>query len=110
MSTQSLTDFLAKMTEDAALRDEVFAAVKAADNRLTVAAEVARKHGYEFTDDELKKILDAAQGSEPAELTEEELEAVAAGRLVFQLIKFAPPYVPVGPDIGQKLQDPNVQP
>jgi predicted ribosomally synthesized peptide with nif11-like leader len=110
MSAKAVTEFLAKMAEDPALRDEVFAAVKEAEDRLAVTGKIARERGYEFEDEELKKILDVAQGTTPGELTEEELEAVAAGQLVFQQIMFAPPYVPVGPGIIQRIRDQRLEP
>ena len=54
----------------------------------------------------MKRRLHAAQGAPNAELTEEELDAVAAGLTVFQQIRFAPPYVPVGPTMD-KLNPPD---
>jgi predicted ribosomally synthesized peptide with nif11-like leader len=97
MSTQDVKEFLDKINRDEALRDELTSVVKARDDKEAAAAEVAARHGFEFGAEELKRILDAAQGAPSAELTEEELDAVAAGLAVFQQIRFAPPYVPVGP-------------
>jgi len=98
MSAEAVKEFFDRMAQDEALRDEVIAAVKQADDRNSVTSEIAAKHGFQFTAEELAKILDATQGADKDELTPEELEAVAAGLLVFQQIKFAPPYVPVGPN------------
>ncbi len=98
MSAEAVKEFFDRMAQDDALRDEVVAAVKQADDRNLVTSEIAAKHGFEFSSEELAKILDATQSGDQDELTPEELEAVAAGLLVFQQIKFAPPYVPVGPD------------
>jgi predicted ribosomally synthesized peptide with nif11-like leader len=96
MSTKSVKEFLDKIAQDESLRDELTNAVKGSDDKDSAAAEVAARHGFEFESAELKRILDAAQGASSAEMTEEELEAVAAGLTVFQQIRFAPPYVPVG--------------
>ena len=97
MSTKSVKEFLDKIAQDESLRDELTNTVKGSDDKDAAAAAVAARHGFEFDADELKRILDAAQGAPNAELTEEELDAVAAGLTVFQQIRFAPPYVPVGP-------------
>lgn len=96
MSTKSLREFLDKIGKDESLRDELTGVVKKRDDKEAAAAEVAARHGFEFDAVELQRILDAAQGTSDTELTEDELEAVAAGLTVFQQIRFAPPYVPVG--------------
>ncbi len=96
MSTKSLREFLDKIAQDESLRDELTSVVKERDDKDAAAAEVAARHGFEFEVAELQRVLDAAQGTSDSELTEDELEAVAAGLTVFQQIRFAPPYVPVG--------------
>lgn len=114
MSAKSVKEFLDKIAQDEALRDELTNAVKGRDDRESAAAEVAAMHGFEFDAEELKRILDVAQGAPANELTEEELDAVAAGLTVFQQIRFAPPYVPVGgitPDIkANPINDQQINP
>ena len=105
MSTKSIKEFLDKISQDESLSDELTNAVKGSDDKDSAAAEVAARHGFEFESAELKRILDAARGTPTTELSEEELEAVAAGLTVFQQIRFAPPYVPVGSD--PEIQDPS---
>ena len=107
MSTKSVKKFLDTIAQDDALRDELTRAVAARDDKTTAAAEVAARHGFNFEGEELKRIIDAAQGTSTADLTEEELDAVAAGLTVLQGIRFAPPFVPVGPttaESGDQLQ------
>lgn len=100
MSAQDLKEFLEKIDQDEALRDELTGVVKARDDKEAATAEVAARHGFQFSAEELKRVLDATQGTASSELDEEELDAVAAGFTVFQQIMFAPPYVPVGPNIN----------
>jgi len=113
MSTRSIKDFLDKIAQDESLRNELTSAVKARDDKEVAAAEVAAKHGFEVDVSELKRILDAAQTGAKEELTEEELDAVAAGRSVFQQIRFAPPYVPAGmnlsENVNQEIQNPDIR-
>jgi len=112
MSTKSIKEFLEKLTHDELLRNELTHTVKARDDKETAAAEVAAKHGFEVDAGELKRILDAAQTGAKEELSEEELDAVAAGLTIFQQIRFAPPYVPCGltpsEPIDQPLQNPEI--
>jgi len=103
MSTKSVKEFLDRIAQDESIRDELIDAVKSRDDKDAAAAEVAAKHGFDFEAAELKRILDAAQDNSVQELTEEELDAVAAGLTVFQQIRFAPPYVPVGPASPDKI-------
>mgnify|MGYP001814846856 CR=1 FL=1 len=112
MSENSIKEFLEKLTNDESLRNELTNTVKDRDDKETAAAEVAAKHGFEVDAGSLKRILDAAQTGAKEELTEEELDAVAAGLTIFQQILFAPPYVPCGmtpsDPIDQSLQDPEI--
>lgn len=107
MSTQDLKDFLEKINQDEALRDELANAVKGRDDREAAAVEVAARHGFEVQAEELKRVLDAAESDSEADLSEEELDAVAAGLTVFQQIRFAPPYVPVGPSSINLILNPD---
>lgn len=110
MSTQDLKEFLEKINQDEALRDELTSVVKGRDDKEVAAAEVAERHGFHVDAEELKRVLDAAEGGSDAELSVEELEAVAAGLTVFQQIRFAPPYVPVGTTIDLILNPDQIKP
>jgi predicted ribosomally synthesized peptide with nif11-like leader len=116
MSMEVVKRFLEQMRTDEKLRDDVVDAVKNTGDRMAAAASIAEQHGFRFTADELERVLDLAQEVGERELSEDqldavaggtagalmsltrdELSAVAAGLKIFQQIKFAPPYVPVGP-------------
>ncbi len=83
MSTQAANQFLQKVTEDPQLQEELAKALEAENDR-QAATDLAAKHGYEFTPDELWAEIQNRQsefqpGQDAGELNEEELEAVAGG-------------------------------
>ena len=84
MSQQSCTEFFAKINTDAALQQEVDAALEGKEDTAAATAfvEVGAKHGYEFTAQEAaqkhQEIIAAADG----ELEEEALENVAGGGII----------------------------
>ena len=78
MSAEAVRRFWNDVDEDTALRQGVEALFSAGDSPQASAAaivEVAAKHGYEFTADELKQHVAA----NAAELSDAELEAVSGG-------------------------------
>ena len=83
MSTQAVNQFLQKVTEDPQLQEELAKALKAGNDR-QAATDLAVKHGYQFTPDELWAEIQNCQSQfqqkqDVGELNEEELEAVAGG-------------------------------
>ena len=86
MSTQAVNEFLQKVTEDPQLQEELAKALEAENDR-QAATDLAAKHGYQFTADELwaeiqHRQSELGQSQDSGELNEEELEAVAGGRNV----------------------------
>ncbi|BBD63707.1 hypothetical protein NIES4072_26370 [Nostoc commune NIES-4072] len=83
MSTQAVNQFLQKVTEEPQLQQE-FAKALEAGNNLQAATNLAAKHGYQFTPDELQAEIQNRQSEfqqrqDAGQLNEEELEAVAGG-------------------------------
>ncbi|MBR8834885.1 MAG: Nif11-like leader peptide family natural product precursor [Stigonema ocellatum SAG 48.90 = DSM 106950] len=86
MSTQAVNQFLQKVTEDPQLQEELAKAMEAENDR-QAATDLAVKHGYQFTPDELwaeiqNRPSEFPQSPDSGELNEEELEAVAGGFLI----------------------------
>ncbi len=83
MSKEAVNKFLQTLTENSELRNEV-AKVINGENYNQAATELAAKHGYKFTSNELwaeiKEIQSQfEQRQAEGKLSEEELEAVAGG-------------------------------
>ncbi len=83
MSIEAVNQFLTKVSEDQELQAELATAMEAENDR-TAATELAAKHGYNFTSEELASEIENRQSEfqskhEVNELSEEELEAVAGG-------------------------------
>ena len=83
MSTEAVNQFLQKVTEEPQLQQE-FAKALEAGNDLQAATDLAAKHGYQITPDELQSEIhnrqsEFQQRQNAGELNEEELEAVAGG-------------------------------
>jgi predicted ribosomally synthesized peptide with nif11-like leader len=82
MSVEAVNQFLQKVTEDPQLQEELAKALEA-DNDRQAAADLAAKHGYQFTPDELWAEIQNRQSEfeqqSTGELSEDELEAVAGG-------------------------------
>jgi predicted ribosomally synthesized peptide with nif11-like leader len=88
MSIQSVQDFMVRVSQDPGLQQELAVALEA-DNDREAATQLAAKHGYTFTQDELWQAVQEAQASVQdrqkggqLELTDEELEAVAGGEVI----------------------------
>lgn len=78
MSIEAVNQFLTKVSQDKKLQVEFAQAMEAEDR--TAAVKLAAQHGYEFTTEELAiQIEKVATGTLLAELTEEQLEAIAGG-------------------------------
>ena len=86
MSEQAVADFFNKVSEDESLQKEVDSIF--ANNEGTSInqplADVAVKHGYEITAEDMEQLRLAikAQNEKSDELNDEELEAVAGGGFV----------------------------
>ena len=83
MSIEAVNQFLTKVSEDQELQAELATAMEAEDDR-QASTELAAKHGYDFTPEELASEMENRQSEfqskhEANELSEEELEAVAGG-------------------------------
>lgn len=83
MNTEAVNQFLQKITEEPQLQQE-FAKALEVGNDLQAATDLAAKHGYQFTPDELRTEIqnrqrDFQQRQAAGEINEEELEAVAGG-------------------------------
>ena len=84
MSTQAVNQFLQKVSEDPQLQEELAKILESENNEREAATDLAAKHGYQFTPDELWAEIQNRQSEfqatqEAGELNEEELEAVAGG-------------------------------
>lgn len=82
MSKNSATAFVRKLREEKGFASSIKAEIASAGPKNR--HEVVARHGFEFTDDELKEALAEVGASPASELSEEELETVAGGSLQFQ--------------------------
>lgn len=87
MSAEGVNQFLQKVTEDAQLQEELAAALQS-PNRLDAVTQLGKRHGFEFTADEIKQEFESRESEfvarqesmeQAGELSDEELEAVAGG-------------------------------
>ncbi|WNZ43913.1 Nif11-like leader peptide family natural product precursor [Leptolyngbya boryana CZ1] len=88
MSTQAVTDFLEKVSEDQTLQSELVQALKS-DNDREAVTQLGNGRGYEFTSEELWAEIQKRQAefeqkrsAGELELSDEELEAVAGGEVL----------------------------
>lgn len=58
MSQHDVTVFLMRLTEDPALRAEVDVAGKTCDQQILALVLLGARHGFDFTPDEVKAVLD----------------------------------------------------
>jgi predicted ribosomally synthesized peptide with nif11-like leader len=79
MSSQAVIDFLNRVVADAALQQELQAAVEGKAATGEAIAAVARRHGHDFDVAELTQVVEAINAGGSRELSDEELEAVAGG-------------------------------
>ena len=84
MTIEAVNQFLTKVNQDQKLKDELSQAKKKSKNDRQAAVELAAKHGYEFTPEELDRRIEQlkniqAKQAANQELNESELEAVAGG-------------------------------
>ncbi len=92
MSIEAVNQFLDRVSSDRQLQAEVTQAMEAENDRLAVT-QLAAKHGFEFTPEELGSQVQNRQSEfqmnqEEGELNEAELESVAGGIIGFlQLAK-----------------------
>ena len=82
MSKQAWETFKGKMAEDPTLRDEMTRELSAGGSKTSASVEdlvaFAKKRGYEFEPDEVRKAI---------ELSDEQLDAVAGGAQVDYFLK-----------------------
>jgi len=83
MSLETVQQFLQSVSDDPALQQELTQSLQA-DNDREAVTQLAAKHGYTFSSDELwvevqKRQSDFEARQAAGELTDEELEAVAGG-------------------------------
>lgn len=93
MSIASVQEFLAKVSDDQSLQEELATAMDAENDRESVTA-LAQSKGFDFTSDELAEEIQNRQAAaqarqENGELTEDELEAVAGGEFVVATLAVA---------------------
>lgn len=86
MAIAAVQEFLDAITTDSALQEEVAKAMEGADDDRQAVTELARARGYDFTADELAQEIAnresaAEQRMASGELSEEDLEAVAGGKI-----------------------------
>ena len=101
MSIEAVDQFLTKVNQDEKLQAELSQVMKSQNDR-QAAVDLAAKHGYAFTTEELDKRieqLEAIQAKQAANetLSEEELEAVSGGGIPWGRTKngwFGVPYPP----------------
>ncbi len=91
MSIEAVNQFLTEVSESKELQAEVTTVKETemeAENYWQAFTEIAAKHGYEFTPDELaSQIEQAFEASNAENLNEAELELIAGG--LGQALKFA---------------------
>ena len=81
MSNQAATDFLQRLVQDEALREQIRQAEKGRSEKAPVLVEEGAKIGFEFTVPELADVLDALHRHKIGELSEQQLVQLA-GSLV----------------------------
>ena len=81
MSNQAATDFLERLVQDKALREQVRLAEKGRTEKAPILVEEGAKLGLTFSVAELADVLDALHRHRIGELSEDQLIAVA-GSLV----------------------------
>jgi hypothetical protein len=79
MSNQAAMEFLQRLVQDEALRQEVRTAEKGRSEKAPVLVEQGAKIGLEFTEAELAVVLDALHQHKIGALSEENVIAVAGG-------------------------------
>jgi len=96
MSQKASSDFIGQLAVNAAIRDELAAALAGAPDRPASLARMvgfAAQHGFEVTADELAQFVSAAEDA--SELTDDQLAQVAGGmeiRSFSRLLYSAPPW------------------
>ncbi len=79
MSIEAVNQFLDRVSSDRQLQAEVTQAMEAENDRLAVT-QLAAKHGFDFTPEELgSQIEQTIESQQEGELNEAELESVAGG-------------------------------
>ncbi len=79
MSIEAVNQFLDRVSSDRQLQAEVTQAMEAENDRLAVT-QLAAKHGFEFTSEELgSQVQQTIEAQQEGELNEAELESVAGG-------------------------------
>ena len=63
MSQHDVTAFLMRLTEDPALRAEVDVAGKNCDQQILALVLLGARHGFEFTPDDVKAVLDSVMSA-----------------------------------------------
>ncbi len=107
MSTEAVNQFLQKVAEEPQLQEELALALEA-ENDQQAATDLAVKHGYQFTPDELWAEIQNRQSQfqqkqDVGELNEEELEAVAGGFCTPALAVLAVPAVGGAARLGVEI-------
>jgi predicted ribosomally synthesized peptide with nif11-like leader len=77
MSQQAVAQFLKRIDEDGPFREEFFKTVPKQLSNGAPIVEFAGLHGFEFTEDELRRAAGTAAGQD--ELSDAQMEAVAGG-------------------------------
>jgi predicted ribosomally synthesized peptide with nif11-like leader len=80
MSQEAIGEFFKRVEEDEALRQQFMSSVPQMLSGGAPIVEFAAKHGFSFSEEELKKAA-AVVGRKTEELSDSELEAVAGGAL-----------------------------
>jgi hypothetical protein len=70
---------MTKLQEDQALRDSLALADKSPDERISAIVHLAGTHGFNFSAEECRTVLETVRKSRDGELGETELEAVVGG-------------------------------
>jgi predicted ribosomally synthesized peptide with nif11-like leader len=76
MSVQSARDFIKRIETDEDLKEQLEAAPDHETRR-----QIVQSAGFDFTEDEFKQMVDELAAAASQELTEEELQEVAGGRI-----------------------------
>jgi predicted ribosomally synthesized peptide with nif11-like leader len=81
MSSDAAVEFLNKAMADQALQQEINAAVAGRDEAAAAEAVVAvgRKHGYEFSAEEVQQARAAVKDRRSRELSDQDLQSVSGG-------------------------------
>jgi predicted ribosomally synthesized peptide with nif11-like leader len=79
MAKEAIVEFLNALDEQNDIRTELASALEEKEEQAPVVVEVAARHGFQFTEDELNVVLELAAAEQDRGLSDAELDSVAGG-------------------------------